>query len=114
MGRLDTDAAAARNRPRFKLFQPATMVIDGRLTRVHLLDLSASGALIHHAAPPPAGIVVKLECAGRMRMARIVWSQGTRFGISFALPLSDHQVTDALAHQRAMVAAHASRLGAVA
>jgi hypothetical protein len=84
------------------------------LVRVHLLDLSATGALIHHAAPPAVGATVRLECAGRMRMAHVMWVNGSRFGIAFALPLSEHQLDHALAQQRAMVAAHTQRLGAVA
>lgn len=106
--------AASRARPRFKLFQPTMMVVGKDLVRVHLLDLSATGALLHHATPPEVGSTMRLECAGNMRLARVVWVSGTRFGIAFTMPLSEGQVTEALADQSAMVAAHAQRVGAVA
>jgi len=107
-------AQVSRARPRFKLFQPTTMTVGKDLVRVHVLDLSATGALLHHATPPEAGSTVRLECVGSLRPARVVWVKGTRFGISFTLPLSEVQVTEALADQSAMVAAHAQRAGAAA
>ncbi len=113
LGRYDHGAAADRVQPRFKLFQPATMVIANELVRVHLLDLSTSGALIHAPVPPAMAAIVRLECAGRMRMARVVWVAGNRFGIAFALPLQEDQVAGALV-QRPAIAAPAARSGAAA
>ena len=118
MGQYDEGTAAARAQHRFKLFQPTTMVVGASvgssLLRVHLLDLSATGALVHHAAPPTVGATVRLECAGRMRMAHVVWISGSRFGVAFALPLNEHQLDHALTQQRDMIAAHTQRVGAVA
>jgi len=45
--------AAQRVRPRRKIFQATEMRFGGTRVRVHVLDLSAGGALAHHATPPP-------------------------------------------------------------
>lgn len=94
MSRYD-GTATRRRQPRLKLFQPTTMAVAADMMRVHLLDLSIGGALIHCSTPPAAGAAVRLDWAGRMRTARVVWVNGTRFGIAFSLALHEDQVSDA-------------------
>lgn len=86
------DPRLLRATPRFKLFQPSEMRVGTERFRVHLLDLSASGALVNHASPPPIGSVVQLDCAGALRLARVMRHEGTRFGVQFLAPLTDAQV----------------------
>jgi hypothetical protein len=112
--RYEQSATSARAHPRFKLFQPTTMVNGSDQLRVHLLDLSANGARVHHAVPPARGAIVKLDCAGRMRSARVAWVAQSRFGVTFTMPLTSGEIDDTLAQQRTIVATQAVRLGAVA
>lgn len=81
---------------RVKTFQPATLVADGEAVRVHLLDLSGTGAQAHATALPPEQALVRIECGGIIRKARVRWRQGNRFGLQFDVPLSPAQL-DALA-----------------
>lgn len=56
--------------------------------RIHLLDLSSSGALGHADAPPQPGEIVWVVCKGSEILARTAWVRGSRFGLAFdkALP----------------------------
>lgn len=77
---------------RIKLFQPATLVAGDAAIRVHLLDISLTGALAHTAAPPPPHCLVRIDCAGVSRTARVCWREGARFGLHFDQPLRPHQL----------------------
>ncbi|MCP3735007.1 PilZ domain-containing protein [Sphingomonas sp. RP10(2022)] len=98
--------ASRRDGVRHKVFVPTTMTVHLARERVHLLDLSAHGALIHAAAPPPKGMSIRIECAGRLRRARVMWAGATRFGVAFTLSLSDDQLAAALAEQQRAASAH--------
>lgn len=91
------DARADRARPRHKLFQPAELETAAGQQRVHLLDLSQTGALVNAAQPPADGSFVTLVCGTLRRSARVSWVKGTRFGVTFVLPLTAAQVAEMLA-----------------
>lgn len=94
--------AGARQRrvaPRRKLFLPTEMRVGGKAERVHLLDLSRSGAQVHHAAPPAIGAIIQIDCGGQLRSAHVVRRQGARFGVQFVIPLSEAQVEAAIARR---------------
>ena len=82
-----------RTRPRFKLFQPTEMTTATGKARVHLLNLSGGGALVHAAQPPKRGALLRLHCVGEDRAACVAWVAGQRFGVAFAKPLDDAQVS---------------------
>ena len=107
------DTHHLRAAPRFKLFQPAEITTSGRTSRVHLLNLSAGGALIHAAVPPSRGTPVHVRCGGHSRAARVAWVHERRFGVAFANPLATDQVAQVIADQEALVAAASRRIGAV-
>jgi hypothetical protein len=88
--------AANRGAKRVKVFQPATLARDGATFRIHLLDVSATGALAHAHEPPPARSQVRVECAGLVRTASVRWSEGKRFGLLFDRALLDADL-DAIA-----------------
>ena len=77
---------------RLKVFQPATL--DGPIgsARIHLLDVSASGARGHMANPPSEGDRVVLACEGLSLQAVVRWRTGSRFGLAFDAPLSEAQL----------------------
>jgi hypothetical protein len=81
-----------RGSKRVKVFQPACMREAAGASRVHLLDVSLSGALLHSAAPPPPGTRVEIDCAGILRAGSVCWRQGTRFGLRFDLPLQPEEL----------------------
>lgn len=79
--------AASRAAKRVKVFQPATLVREGVRLRMHLLDISETGALAHSPEPPSARSRVQVECEGVLRTASVRWSEGKRFGLLFDRPL---------------------------
>ena len=109
-----TDPRHLRAKPRLKLFEPTELEAGPAPTRAHLLDLSATGALVHSASPPAPGQSVKLALDGKPRQARVMWVDDRRFGVAFRVPLSDGQVTDILDERRERVADASRRTGAIA
>jgi hypothetical protein len=61
-------------------------------SRIHLLDVSISGALAHAVAPPPPGTRVRIECGELSRGARTCWREASRFGLRFDLPLRTEEL----------------------
>lgn len=86
------DSTHPRQNTRFKLFVPTVMDAGRGPERVHLLNLSSTGALVHHGSPPSSGTRIRLECLGVRRLATVMWVNGTRFGIAFALRLNEADV----------------------
>ena len=84
--------AAKRAAKRVKVFQPAMLVAGGRERRVHLLDVSPAGALVHAQEPVAKGAQVRVECLGVVRDGDVRWSAGKRFGLLFERALSPQQV----------------------
>ena len=90
-------AQAARARPRRKLFQPAELDMAGGRGRVHLLDLSETGAKLNAVRAPLQGSFVSLSCGELRRSARVAWVNGRRVGITFLMPLTTREVEAVLA-----------------
>lgn len=108
----DDDVRRLRAKPRLKLFHPTELRdAEGAVQRAHLLDLSATGALVHAAEPPASDTTVQLLVDGALRAARVMWTDGRRFGLHFRLPLSDAQVSAVLDAQATATAAAAQRVG---
>jgi hypothetical protein len=79
-----------RNR-RVSVSLRANLICGGQTIPVHLLDLSKEGALAHAHLPPNSNAIVWLRSNGLETPARIVWTRGDRFGLSFSRVLSDAQ-----------------------
>lgn len=90
-----TDVATVTERgtrpKRAKIFHPATLSLNGAAARIHLLDVSETGALAH-GTPPPRLASVEVSCAGLHRTARVRWCEGKRFGLQFDRPLLPSQL----------------------
>jgi hypothetical protein len=84
--------AFQRETPRYKLFEPVSMRVDGLPVRGHLLDLSRSGALAHADTGVLPGARVELNGMGILTPARIMWVSGRRFGLRFDTWLSNRLV----------------------
>jgi hypothetical protein len=82
------DADRARSAPRHKIFVPTEILFGNGEIRAHLINVSLSGALAHAAPPPPSGETVRIGICGTMVSARVRWTDGPRFGLAFAQPLS--------------------------
>ena len=80
--------AEPRGSARHKVFLPAEMTHAGGASRVHLLNLSPAGALVHGDAVPRPGAVVQISCASATWPARVVWAQHKRFGLIHMTPLA--------------------------
>lgn len=81
---------------RFKVFEPGLLRYGRTQHRIHLLDLSVSGALAHADDAPVPGTMVLVESGELRAVARVVWAKGQRFGLAFGRPLSDDQIARVL------------------
>lgn len=68
--------------------------------RIHLLDLSAKGALGHAEQPPAPGDIVWLVCKGCEILSRTAWVRGSRFGLAFDTPVPSAKLKPMLAEGR--------------
>ena len=85
----NTGLPAARRSRRFKIFEPAAMTCKPGEKRVHLLDVSTTGARADCENPPVAGELVSIRCGPLTSEARISWVRGSRFGLTFRHPIDD-------------------------
>ena len=72
---------------RFKIFEPAAMTWGVQRRRIHLLDLSLTGALAYCDDAPGADERVSIDCGPLTRQGRISWVLDGRFGIRFDEPI---------------------------
>ena len=93
-----------RATPRYKLFEPTELTVGALEMRVHMLNLSSGGALIHGAEPPTPGTRVRLRCGPTFLSAKVAWTNGSRFGLTFLVPLNDNQVKGVLDEQGRLAA----------
>ena len=90
--------------PRLKTFEPAELAgPDGTRQRVHLLNISATGALAYGHAAPAKGAVVTVHGAFEFGQARVAWSRGKSFGLAFLRPLCGQQIDRIVDAQRILV-----------
>lgn len=101
-----------RATPRYKLFQPGEISVGGATKRVHVLNLSAGGALIYAPEPPARGTPLRVRCGDQSLSARVAWRDDQRFGVAFVVPLTDARVAEIIAAQDALVSAASRRLAA--
>ncbi|QNA85238.1 PilZ domain-containing protein [Sphingomonas sp. So64.6b] len=85
--------AVDRKARRLKTFQTASLHVAGGVRRVHLLNLSTSGALVHSDNPPAAGTACRLDATIDLGAARVMWVAGQRFGVMFDRPISDRSLS---------------------
>lgn len=104
-------AKTSRLNVRLKVFQPTTVRTGSIDTRAHLLNLSVTGALVHHATPPRAGSVVEIGCCGAMRFGQVRWAGDSHFGVQFWSPVSEEILSGALSAREALVAVESERIG---
>lgn len=75
------------------------MALGDASVRIHLLDISTGGALVHVAKPPKTGTRVVLDCAGIVRSATVRWVVGSRFGVAFDQSLNEAELDAVIATQ---------------
>jgi hypothetical protein len=85
-----------RTEPRLKVFQPATMTVGSGEVRVHLLDVSATGAMVHGYAEVGPDDRLALACSGWSRRAHVTWMTNKRMGVRFLQPLSARELSATL------------------
>lgn len=102
---IESDVRRLRETPRLKLFEPTELNGPQGRVRAHLLDLSATGALVHAAQPPRPGDHVQVRIAGALRYSRVMWVDDRKFGVAFRLPLASADIDTVLAAQKERAAA---------
>jgi hypothetical protein len=108
---MSSDKEERRLAPRAKLFQPAQMHGRGGDVRVHVLNLSTSGALVYGDRTPGEGEQVRLTCGVSLGVGRVAWVSGRRFGVQFLRPLAHGVVEQVLHTQDALIVSASERLG---
>lgn len=88
-----------RSDRRVKVFQRARVRRSEELSRGHILNLSAAGALIHSPAVPDAAPQIDLLFAGLERPCAIIWRSGEHAGVRFASRLTAAELTLAVQHE---------------
>ncbi len=99
LGRPASSPSPEPRAARHKVFLPAELTGADGAVRVHLLNLSSTGALIHAEVPPIPGMTVRMRCGGATWSARVMWTQGKRFGIMNQTPLTPAQTAALVAGQ---------------
>jgi len=77
---------------RHKTFEPTTLRSNAGEARAHVINLSATGALVHMVDPPKRGSVVSIDLGRVFADAEVVWTSGSRFGIAFRSRLADAMI----------------------
>jgi hypothetical protein len=82
---LSTDQASGFRRRDLRIPLDAEAVVLHRETAMtaRLLDVSRHGAALSALVPPPRGAAVRLELGSLALAARVVWTDGRRFGLHF-------------------------------
>ncbi len=83
---------ASRQFPRIKIFEPAELLVGDTRRRVHVLNISSGGALLHCDMVPRQAETVQLALRGASWSARVAWTTKSRFGVQFVVPLTDIQL----------------------
>jgi hypothetical protein len=104
----DSKLRAQRAHPRQKLFHPVRLLTEAGEHRAHLLDISASGALVHTDAPLCADREVKIIDEDFQRSAAIAWVNGNKVGLRFLSPLTDQQAAAIAALEMARLKSRSS------
>jgi hypothetical protein len=85
-------SAIDRTAHRHKTFEPTTLQLAAGEVRAHILNVSATGALIHAPGEPAKGARVTVRLVGRDIPAEVMWVDGARFGIAFRGMLSPDEL----------------------
>lgn len=96
MHMLQPPSASDRRARRRKIFYPTTMKQaggqQGAEARIHLLDVSASGARGAGPVAPAIGSLQQVALGEGERTARVMWADRGRFGLSFTVPFTEAQI----------------------
>ncbi|WNO52975.1 PilZ domain-containing protein [Stakelama saccharophila] len=99
-----------RSGPRHKVFLPAEAEFGQARHRVHLLDLSRGGALLHSETPPHYNDHILLLAGPITRRARVTRVLDRKIGIAFVAPLSEEELRDILEEHQTMLLHHRERM----
>ena len=69
------------------------LVTNAGELRAHILNVSATGALIHASGGPARGERCMVVLVGREIAAEVMWVDGARFGIAFRGMLTPGELT---------------------
>lgn len=90
------DDQCLREYARLKVFQPTEIRVGGVRVRAHVLNISATGALVHYAAPLAVGTFIQIDCGGAVKSARVIRCDDQRCGVQFIVPLTQAQLLTAV------------------
>lgn len=94
-----------RKSRRHRLFEPATVFDAKGEKRAHVLDLSATGLLLHSSKPLSPGTNIALTFAKQPVVGRVMWADHRYCGIAFLEPLTEERVREIVANATSAQAA---------
>ncbi|WP_260598550.1 PilZ domain-containing protein [Sphingomonas endolithica] len=100
-----------RASPRLKVFFPSQLDGAGGIIRIHLLNISRTGALIYSSQPLEKGQKVSVGSGERAKLAIVAWVSGARAGVEFRLPFHEAELDAFIADQNAALAEAARTIG---
>lgn len=78
-----------RSAVRHKTFERTTVTIAGVTSTAHVLNLSATGALLHSDVSVSRSVHIFVDIGGRPVSGEVMWVDKARFGVRFDRALSD-------------------------
>ena len=81
-----------RSAARFKIFQPAKISADGVQHRGHVLNVSATGAMVHAVLDVVVGSLIRICVTGLDRRAIVTWKNASIIGVRFTRSISSTQI----------------------
>ena len=82
---------------RYKTFLPCSLERDGAVIRVHVLNMSATGAMIATPEAIRARQSISLLFQALSLKAVVVWSRNDRAGLRFSLPMAQSTLEELIA-----------------
>lgn len=107
MGLLSTKHWVDRREPRVKVLIAIRVRGHGPVTEACLRDICSRGVLVQAASAPPRGAIVELVGPFAPVAARVVWSNGRRFGAELRERLDVQALTSGKMDRRSRCAAMA-------
>lgn len=81
---------------------PAIIQAGDQRFSARLANIQRSGALLETRAPLEVGTSATFHCGTVVAEALIAWAGQGRMGVSFAVPLSDHELQEQLSRSNAI------------
>ncbi|MHA6724038.1 PilZ domain-containing protein [Sphingomonas sp. RS2018] len=92
---FEQNGTEKRRSRRLKSFLPTTLLSENVIVRVHVLDISTNGSLLH-LRNAEVGAVVELRLNAKNHKATVAWARNNRVGLQFHKEIDQIELYSAL------------------